>query len=170
MISIENVTSDASLERNEYHKLALHQLDELDDAEALYQIADRIMNGIGTKKDEEQGLGIMSEAARRGHAVALGLCFLHGRGVDRNKARAFQLFRASADRGHASGSHELAFDLQTPLTIIHSSILVGRMLSQRQWACREQTRSNSLVSCCSVSGLSASSILVGKMLSRWKRC
>jgi hypothetical protein len=101
---LESVTADASAERNEYHKLALNQLDKLDDAEALYQIGDRIMHGIGIEEDKKLGLGIMIEAARRGHAVALGVCFLRGRGIKRNDARAFELIRASADRGHASGA------------------------------------------------------------------
>jgi TPR repeat protein len=126
-MSLGNVTADASLERNEYHKLELHQLDKLDDAEALYQRADRIMNGIGIKMNEESGLEMMIEAARCGHPVALGVCFLEGEGVRQNEVRAVELFRASADRGHASGARMNShFDFQTSiLTIFRSSILVG---------------------------------------------
>jgi hypothetical protein len=72
-MSLENVTADASLERNEYHKLALHQLDKLDDAEALYQIASR----------RDLGWDITFEAVARGHAVALGICFLHDNQAER---------------------------------------------------------------------------------------
>jgi TPR repeat protein len=103
-MSLENVPADASLERNEYHKLELYQLNKLDDAEALYQIADRIMEGIGVEENKELGWGIVIEAARRGHAVALARCFRYGQGVEKNEARAVDLFRASADRGHASGT------------------------------------------------------------------
>jgi TPR repeat protein len=110
---LEDVTADASLERNEYHKLELHQLDRIDDAEALYQIADRIMHGTGMKENRELGLGIMIEAARRGHAVALGVCFFHAQGIKMNEARGFELLRASAHRGHVSGSRKLALYFQT---------------------------------------------------------
>jgi TPR repeat protein len=104
-MSLRNVTADASAERNEYHKLQLDQLEKLDDAEALYQRADRLMWGIGIKMEEGLGYSIMVEAARRGHPVALGRCFLHELAVGkRDNARAIELFRASADRGHASGT------------------------------------------------------------------
>jgi hypothetical protein len=106
-MSLENVTADASLERNDYHKLELDQLEKLDDAEALYQRGDRTLNGIVAEKNEDLGWHLIIEAARRGHAVALGNCFLHGRGAERNEARAVELFRASADRGHASAQYYL---------------------------------------------------------------
>ncbi len=110
---LENVTADASLERNEYQKLELRHLARLDDAEALYQIADRLVNGVGTLVDIRLGRYLMIEAARRGHPVALGVCFLHRFGVVKNKPRAVELFRASADRGHASGTHTNShFDFQ----------------------------------------------------------
>ncbi len=108
---LEDVIADASLERNEYHKLALHQLDKLDDAEALYQIGDRITQGIGIKENWNLGYCIVIEAARRGHPVALGVCFLKEQGVEKNNARAFDLFRASADRGHASGSRTISHSI-----------------------------------------------------------
>ncbi len=98
------VTADASAERNIYHKLTLHQLEKIDDAESLFQVADRIIDGIGIEQNREMGWGMMIEAARRGHPVALGACFLFGQGVKKNKAQAIELFRASADRGHASGT------------------------------------------------------------------
>jgi TPR repeat protein len=101
---LENVTADASLERNEYHKLDIPKLDKLDDAEALYQRGDRTMHGINIEANAELGWSMIIEAAHRGHAVALGVCFLRGKGVEKNEARAFELFRASADRGHASGT------------------------------------------------------------------
>jgi TPR repeat protein len=101
---LENVTVDMSVERSEYHKLALHQLKKLDDPEALYQIADRIKNRIGIQEDWMLGWDIMTEAAHRCHPVALAFCFLQGQGVEKNLARAFELLRASADRGHVSGS------------------------------------------------------------------
>ncbi len=106
-MSLENVTADASLERNEYHKLDLQELTELDDAEALYQRGDRLGFGIKAFKNETSGWRLMTESAGRGHAVALGLCYLHGRGVKKNKARGVELLRASADRGHASGARTL---------------------------------------------------------------
>jgi TPR repeat protein len=126
-MSLENVTADASLERNEYHKLDIQELEKLDDAEALYQRGDRILSGISIKKNLNLGQDIMIEAARRGHAVALGVCFLAGRGVKKNRARAVELFRASADRGHASGSRMNSHSIfQTSnLTIFHSSIHAG---------------------------------------------
>jgi TPR repeat protein len=106
--SLENFTADASLERNEYHTLDLHELTKLDDAEALYQRGDRLRQGIKAFKNETSGWRLIIEAAGRGHAVALGLCFVHGRGVEQNEARAIELLRASADRGHASGARTRA--------------------------------------------------------------
>jgi hypothetical protein len=47
-MSVEDVSADASPERNEYHKLPMCQLNELDDAESHFQRGDRLMNGFGT--------------------------------------------------------------------------------------------------------------------------
>jgi hypothetical protein len=106
-MSLEDVTADASLERNEYHKLSLDQLEKLDDAEALYQRADRMMWGIKTERNLKHGLTVIIEAARRGHAVALGVCFLEGQGVKMRKRLGAELLRGSAERGHASGSRDV---------------------------------------------------------------
>ncbi len=51
-MSLESVTADASLERNEYHRLHFDQLEQLD-AEALYQRADRLINRIGIEQNEK---------------------------------------------------------------------------------------------------------------------
>jgi TPR repeat protein len=141
--SLENVTADVSAERNEYHKLELHQLYKLDDAEALFQIADRVVHGIGIKENTalawgenvEFGLNIMIEAACRGHAVALGVCFLRGRGAEKNEVRAIELFRASADREHASGSRTNSHSIfKLNSHNFRSSIQIGRLLFQRLWS------------------------------------
>jgi hypothetical protein len=142
-MSLENFTADASAERNEYRKLSLDELEKLDDAEAFFQRGDRILyririeRGYGfwydwaqkLKPDEEMGWNFIAEAVRRGHPVALALCYFDLNDLQ----RAIELLRASADRGHVSGSRESAFDFQTSiLTIFHSSMLVGRMLSRRK--------------------------------------
>jgi TPR repeat protein len=109
-MELESITVDALLECNEYHRLAPHQLDRLDDAEALYQHANRNLHGIGIKQNSKLGWHNMKEAARRGHPVALGACFLRGQGTEENEAQAFELFRASAD----CGMHQvLAFESQS---------------------------------------------------------
>jgi TPR repeat protein len=105
-MSLENVTADLSLERNEYHKLELHELEKIDDAEALFQRGDRLMNGIGIEENCKSGMDIVVEAARRGHPVALGVCYFYGKcGFDNWLNRTFECFRASAEHGHATAQY-----------------------------------------------------------------
>jgi hypothetical protein len=126
---LENVTANALLERSEYHKLSFDQLEKLDDAEALFQRADRLLWGMGINPNEKLADGFMIEAARRGHPLALGVCFLRGKGLDMNETRGVELLQASADRGYASGSRMNSHSIfQT-----HSSVLVGLLLSLRLW-------------------------------------
>ncbi len=125
---LEGVTADASLERNKYHKPELHQLEKID-VESLYQVADCIFDGIHIKQDKELGWGIMIEAARRGHPVALGRCFFDGQGVKKNQARAIELLQASADRGHASGSFANSHSIfKLTSNNFCSSVLFGQLL------------------------------------------
>jgi TPR repeat protein len=103
-MSLDRIVPNASLERGHYHQLASRELDELDDAEALYERGRRLRLGIGVAKNEEAGWQLTIEAAKLGHPVALGSCFGFGRGTAKNPNRATELYRASAERGHAAGS------------------------------------------------------------------
>ncbi len=76
-----------------------------DDAEALFESGRRLRNGVGLAKDEEAGWKLIIEAAKLGHAVALGFCFFFGRGTAENLTRAVELYRTSAERGHPAGRH-----------------------------------------------------------------
>ncbi len=107
-MSLEHIVPNASLERGHYHQLATRELDKLDDAEALYERGWRLRSGIGVTMNEEAGWKLIIEAAKLGHAVALATCFRFGRGAEKNLNRAVELFRASAERGHAGGSLLLA--------------------------------------------------------------
>jgi TPR repeat protein len=103
-MSLEHIVPNASVERGHYHQLAARELDKLDDAEARYERGWRLRKGIGVEKDEEEGWALIIESAKLGHPTALGICSLNGRGTTKNLKRAAELFRASADRGHATGS------------------------------------------------------------------
>ncbi len=106
-MSFDHIVVDASLERGHYHQLTTSELDKLDNAEALYERGRRLRNGISVKMDEEAGWKLFVEAAKLGHAVALALCFHNGRGTAKNLNRGFELFHASAERGHPGGSLRL---------------------------------------------------------------
>ncbi len=106
--TVDDIVADASLERAWYHKLAWRDLEELGDAESIYERGRRIRNGHGVAKDEEGCWSLIIEAARLGHTVALGFCFRYGHGTSHiDLGRATELFRASAERGHPAGSASL---------------------------------------------------------------
>jgi TPR repeat protein len=103
-MSLGNIVADPSFERGHYHQLATSELDKLDDAEALFERGRRLRYGIGVAEDKGVGLKLIIESAKLGHPVALAYCFATGQGTKQNVYRAFELYRASAERGHASGS------------------------------------------------------------------
>ncbi len=140
-MSLENIVADASLERGHYHQLATRELGKLDNAEALFERGRRLRNGIGVATNEEAGWQLAIEAATLGHPVALAFCFHYGRGTDKNPNRAAELYRASAERGHAGGSLRLlvsreSFAFPQTLTNPNSSVRLGVVLREQNW-CRE---------------------------------
>lgn len=78
---------------------------EASDAEAQFQLGDRLLNGKdGVAKDERAAVHWFRAAAQQGHANGqhfLAWCLLHGSGVDMNKEVAVELFRKAADSGLA---------------------------------------------------------------------
>ena len=168
-MSLDHTISNASLERVRYHQLASRELDKLNDAEALYERGRRLRNGIGVAKNEEAGWQLAIEAAKLGHPVALAFCFHYGRGTAKNPNRAAELYRASAERGHAGGSLRLlvsreSFAFPQTLTNPNSSVRLGVVLREQNW-CREgRTKSRSLVSRCCRSGPCGCSIQLGMVL------
>jgi hypothetical protein len=107
-MSLENVTADASAERNEYHKLDFDQLEKLDDAEALFQRGIRLVYGMGVRMDGNSGWELIISSAKLGHPVALALCFIERKGTEWNMYRAGRLLRDSASRGYGFGIPILA--------------------------------------------------------------
>lgn len=68
------------------------------------------LNSLGIycreKGQHEQAASYFSRAAASGHGEAiglLGLCYLHGEGIEQNTTRAVELFHESAERGSAVG-------------------------------------------------------------------
>jgi hypothetical protein len=109
-MSLEHVIIDAALERGHYHTLASSEIRKLDDAEALFERGRRLRIGIGVAMDAEAGWTLNIESAKLGHAVALAFCFKEGRGTSKDHNCAFQLFRASAERGHPDGTAPYCLD------------------------------------------------------------
>ncbi len=105
-MSLDHIVPNASLERGHYHQLATRELDQLDDAEALFERAFRLVIGIGATRNREAAGKLIMESAKLGHPVALALC-LEQAGTAKNIKRAIELHRASAERGHVSGSLHL---------------------------------------------------------------
>ncbi len=103
-MSLEHIVADASLERSHYHQLSTRELDQLHDAEALFERGYRLRKGIGVKRDGAKGWTLALASAQLGHPVALAFCFLFGQGTDKNLQRAAELLLASAQRNHPLGS------------------------------------------------------------------
>jgi TPR repeat protein len=106
-MSLEQIVPNVSLERGHYHQLSPRELYQLEDAEALFERGRRNFFGVFVAKDKDAGWKLNIEAAKLGHPVALAACFRKGQGTAKNPNRAIEIYRASAERGHASGSPRL---------------------------------------------------------------
>jgi TPR repeat protein len=102
-IDLASVVPDPSLEKKGYHELSEEQLRLKDDPQALLDLGIRLLVGIGVRRDEVRGRGLVISSAKFGHPVALASCFRYGDGTKRNMQRAIELFRDSASRGDATG-------------------------------------------------------------------
>ncbi len=102
-LPLEEVIPIPSLEKPKYHLLPRHQLDRLEDAEALYERGRRLRLGIGMKKDESEAWPLILTSAQMGHPVAQATCFDFGKGVKKNLPQAVQMYRECSDRGHPVG-------------------------------------------------------------------
>jgi TPR repeat protein len=100
---LEDVVPLPSVERPRHHLVPQAQLELLDDPDSLCERSRRLRLGIYVCADEESGWNLNIQAARLGHPVALALCFLFGRGAKVNIAKAVELLRGSAERGHPAG-------------------------------------------------------------------
>ena len=100
-MSLKNATADASAERNECHKLHFDQLDKLDDAQALFNAALRLLHAAAQKNHREA-------------QYVLGKCYKEGNGVEQNYFKSACLLNSAADHGHQNASvtlNELHADL-----------------------------------------------------------
>ncbi len=141
-MSLENIVVDEKLEKNEYHLLDRQELEALSDAESIYERGRRLLLGADVIANPEKALSFIYEAARLGHAVALAVCYQNGKGAEADLRRAWMLYQASADRGHAAGKRFCAFVLFVLLCfvllwfcalcahVIHSTKLYRSLLSQ----------------------------------------
>ncbi len=99
-MSLDNIIPNAALERPYYHLLSQAQLEQLDDAEALYECGRRLVAGLGLHVNEDAGWDLVVRAAQQGHPLAQGSCFQYGRACTPQTDRALALYRKSAERGH----------------------------------------------------------------------
>ena len=62
---------------------------------AQFELGMMYINGVGVEKNADQGMGLLRQAADRGHADAqhtLGLMYTHGRNVDRDVEQAVEWY------------------------------------------------------------------------------
>ncbi len=102
-MSFENIVARAELEWHGYHELSEEQLRLKDDPEALLQRGIRLWLGIAVRVDVDSGWELIITSAKLGHPVALALCFLSGKGTQKNVQHGIELLSDSASRGHAFG-------------------------------------------------------------------
>ncbi len=108
--ALAQVRENAALEENDMHLLPTEKIEELvaaNNVEAIFIYGTRIRLGMGAFKNEERGWQYTYEAARCGHAVALGLCFDLGKYVKQDEKKAATLYEASARRNHPAGLNNL---------------------------------------------------------------
>ncbi len=93
-MELENVTADASAERYECDKLHFDQLEKLDDVEALFNTALRLLHAGALKN-------------HGGAQFVLGKCYKQGEGVEENRLTAISLFKMAADNGVKNASNTM---------------------------------------------------------------
>jgi TPR repeat protein len=99
---------------------------ELDDMDAAWRLGRAYADGSSPfKQSNSEAVKWLSKAAEKGHVVAqcnLADTYLHGEGVEKNPAMAFELFQTAANRGHnyaqirMAGLYEDGVGCETDLT------------------------------------------------------
>lgn len=117
-IPAETVLAELLLRQNNANSVAkavqiLERLIALKDPPpaALRMMADCKYAGVGVKRDLEEMIRLLRQAARQGDAEALGklaFCYEYGRGVGADLKKAFGLYRVSAERGNAMSQFKYA--------------------------------------------------------------
>ncbi len=141
---LHDVEVDPSLEQRHYHLLSQERLEQLEDAEALFERGFRMRVGIQREVDEKQGWKLILCAARLGHAVALAYCMDFEKGTLQDLPRAIELTIESANRGHPVGMFAYTFALGDLVfnailrkmfcfLIIRSTEQPRMVLSERTW-------------------------------------
>lgn len=75
-------------------------------AQELYELAMRHIYGDGVPEDNELALRLLTQAHDMGHVEAtynLGICYHYGFGTGVDLAKAYELYRESADGGYGKG-------------------------------------------------------------------
>ena len=86
----------------------------LGDPDSQYVSGAMLVKGMGGRKDKEEGLRLILQAAEQGKSTpeserVLGEAYLLGDGVPKNYKRALQWYRLSADHGDREAMNELGF-------------------------------------------------------------
>lgn len=86
------------------------------DAEAQYQIADRLFSGLGVERDHSKALEYCKLSASQGHGSALrqiGDCYAFGLGVEIDHIEAFRWYGLAADNGNIEALTSLGYCYRT---------------------------------------------------------
>ena len=104
-MSLKKVKIDYSLAKFGYQTYDWETLFEIDDAESIYERGIRLLEGIGVRRAHREGEGMILEAAKMGHPLAMAkgidLCI-----IKQKTERAFEILKECTNRGY-TGACEL---------------------------------------------------------------
>ncbi len=101
--------------------------------EAGFRLGTLLLTGLGVDPEPGRGAGMIEDAARRGHMLALtdaAWCLEHGLGMKRNPARALKAWQLAAEAGMPRGWFTLGIWLMEGRHVAADRALAGACLSQ----------------------------------------
>jgi TPR repeat protein len=107
-----------AFENRTYHALPQHELEKLNDPEAIFEKGRRLRTGTGMKQRDEAGWEFYIMAAHAGHAVAMASCYYYGKGTQADLAQSVRFYQESAARGHPACAIATPRTKHTPNTRI----------------------------------------------------
>jgi TPR repeat protein len=127
--SLSQLSSQAELEKLDYHSFSREKLALLNDPEAVFERGFRALFGVGVAKQENEAWKQIVAAAEQGHPAAHGLCLVHGKGTPAEPSRGVSLLRESAARGHAAAQTALAICHRSGISVEKSAEEATRLLN-----------------------------------------
>lgn len=89
----------------------LKDLLKTDDAQELFDLSLKYLDGVGVEKDDVIAMECLNKAISLNHAPSynlMGICYRDGDGVKHDDKKAFEFFKKSAELGYVSGQRNLA--------------------------------------------------------------